>query len=102
MIRHADHVSALTPREISLAVRRLSATRPHVSALSILVNRDELARLCRSEFNGVDLQRDGWDIRPRFWGVVICQTPRLGRLQRGITIEWRTVAEHVSAERTVT
>jgi hypothetical protein len=38
---------------------------------------------------------DGWDIRARRFGVVICATPRLGMLDRGITIPWRVIAAQI-------
>jgi hypothetical protein len=35
---------------------------------------------------GVDVRADGWDIRGRWFGVVVVTTPRLGELPRGQTI----------------
>jgi hypothetical protein len=40
---------------------------------------------------------DGWDIRARWFGVLICATPRLGELGRGITIPWRVIAALITA-----
>ena len=40
----------------------------------------------------------GWDIRARWFGVVVCATPRLGELGRGITIPWRVVAALITAQ----
>jgi hypothetical protein len=48
---------------------------------------------------GVDVATGGWDIRARWFGVVICATPRLGELGRGITIPWRIVAALITAQR---
>jgi hypothetical protein len=33
----------------------------------------------------------GWDISARWFGVVICATPRLGELAHDITIPWRVI-----------
>jgi hypothetical protein len=40
----------------------------------------------------------GWDIRARWFGVVVCATPRLGELGRGITIPWRVIAALITAQ----
>jgi hypothetical protein len=40
----------------------------------------------------VDVRLDGWDIRGRWFGVVVRATPRLGELRRGETIPWRVIA----------
>jgi hypothetical protein len=50
-----------------------------------------LSQLCRDELPGVDVRVDGWDIRGRWFGVVVA-TPRLGALRRGETIPWRVIA----------
>jgi hypothetical protein len=39
-----------------------------------------------------------WDIRARWFGVVVCATPRLGGLGRGITIPWRVIAALITAQ----
>ena len=54
--------------------------------------------LCRDELMGVDVAAGGWDIRARWFGVVICATPRLGELSRGITIPWRVIAALITAQ----
>ncbi len=36
--------------------------------------------------SGVDVRIDGWDIRGRWFGVVVGDTPRLGELRHGETI----------------
>jgi len=41
----------------------------------------------------------GWDIRARWFGVVICATPQLGELGRGITISWRVIAAQIAMQR---
>ena len=47
---------------------------------------EDLWQLCRDELTGVDVRIDGWDIRGRWFGVVVAATPRLGGLRRGETI----------------
>ncbi len=43
------------------------------------------------------LSRDGgWDIRGRWFGVVVGATPRLGPLRRGETIPWRVIASLIA------
>jgi len=54
-------------------------------------------QLCRAELSGVDVAADGGDIRARWFGVVVCATPRLGALDRGITIRWRVIAAQLTA-----
>ena len=78
-------------------MRLLAATRPHVGAVAPLVHPDDLWRLCREEYTGVDVHMDGWDIRGRWFGVVVVATPRLGELPRGETIPWRVVARHIAS-----
>ena len=39
---------------------------------------------------------DGWDIRGRWFGVVVGATPRLGELRRGETIPWRVIAAQIA------
>jgi hypothetical protein len=85
-------VSVLTPAEILIAARRLAGARPHVAAVAGIVHRQDLWRLCRDELTGVDVRIDGWDIRGRWFGVVVGATPRLGKLPRGETIPWRVIA----------
>jgi len=43
----------------------------------------------------------GWDIRARWFGVVVCVTPQLGELGRGITIPWRVLAALITAQQGV-
>jgi hypothetical protein len=38
---------------------------------------------------------DGWDIRGRWFGVVVAATPRLGKLRRGEMISWRVIAAQI-------
>ena len=45
----------------------------------------------------VDVRIDGWDIRGRWFGVVVVATPRLGELRRGETIPWRVIAAQIAA-----
>jgi hypothetical protein len=48
------------------------------------------------ELIGVDVRVDGWDIRGRWFGVVVAATPRLGELRRGETIPWRVIAAQIA------
>jgi hypothetical protein len=40
---------------------------------------------------------EGWDIRGRWFGVVVVATPRLGKLPRGETILWRGVGRQIAS-----
>jgi hypothetical protein len=51
---------------------------------------------CRDELTAVNVRADGWDIRGRWFGVVIGATPRLGELRRGETIPWRVIAAQIA------
>jgi hypothetical protein len=93
---HAVMVSVLTPAEILIAARRLSRARPHLTAVAGIVHPDELWKLCREELTGVDVRVDGWDIRGRWFGVVVGATPQLGELRRGQTIPWRVIAAQIT------
>ena len=73
-------VSVLTPAEILIAARRLAGARPHLAAVAGIVHHEDLWQLCRDELTGVDVRVDGWDIRGRWFGVVVAATPRLGEL----------------------
>lgn len=42
--------------------------------------------------SGVDVRIEGWDIRGRWFGVIVGTTPRLEQLRRGETIPWRVIA----------
>jgi hypothetical protein len=85
-------VSVLTPAETLIAARRLAGARPHLAAVAGIVHPEDLWQFCRDELTGVDVRADGWDIRGRWFGVVIEATPRLGVLRRGETILWRVIA----------
>jgi hypothetical protein len=91
-------VDTLTSAERVIAARRLAAVRPAVAALAGIAAPEAFAELCRDELMGVDVIADGWDIRARWFGVVICATPRLGELGRGITISWRVIAAVITAQ----
>jgi hypothetical protein len=93
---HAVVVSALTPAEILIAARRLARARPHLTTVAGIVHHEDLWQLCRDELTGVDVRSDGWDIRGRWFGVVVVATPRLGELQRGETIPWRVIAAQIT------
>ena len=68
------------------------------AALAGIAAPEAFAELCRDELSGVDVAEGGWDIRARWFGVVICATPRLGELGRGITIPWRVIAALITAQ----
>jgi hypothetical protein len=70
-------VSILTPAEIPIAARRLTGARPHLAAVAGIVHREDLWQLCRDELTGADVRVDGWDIRGRWFGVVVGATPGL-------------------------
>jgi hypothetical protein len=91
-------VDRLTSAEQAIAARRLAAVRPVVAALVGIAAPEALWELCRDELSGVDVAAGGWDIRARWFGVVICATPRLGELGRGITIPWRVIAAQITAQ----
>jgi hypothetical protein len=89
-------VSVLTPAETLIAARQLAAARPHVAAIAGIVRHEDLWQLCRDELTGVEVRVDGWDIRGRWFGVVVAATPRLGELRRGETIPWRVIAAQIA------
>jgi hypothetical protein len=89
-------VSVLTPAETLIAARRLAEERPHLTAVAGIVHREDLWQLCRDELTGVDVCMDGWDIRGRWFGVVVGATPRTGELRRGETIPWPVVAAQIA------
>jgi hypothetical protein len=93
---HAGVVSVLTPAEVLIAARRLAGARPHLAAVAGIVHPDDLWQLCRDELTGLDVRIDGWDIRGRWFGVVVGATPRLGELRRGETIPWRVIAAQIA------
>ena len=93
---HAVVVSVLTRAEIVIAARRLVGARPHVGAVAGIVHPEDLWRLCRAELTGVDVRADGWDIRGRWFGVVVAATPRTGELSRGEVIPWRVLAAQLT------
>ena len=88
-------VSVLTPSEVWIAARRLAGARPHLAAVAGIAHHD-LWQLCREELTGVDVHVDGWDIRGRWFGVVVAATPRLRELRRGETIPWRVIAAQLA------
>jgi len=45
---------------------------------------------------GVDVRIDGWDMRGRWFGVVVGATARAGELRRGETIPWRAIAAQIA------
>ena len=93
---HAVVVSVLTPAEVLIAARRLAGARPHLAAVAGIVHPEDLWQLCRSELTGIDVRIDGWDIRGRWFGVVVGATPRTGELPRGETIPWRVIAAQIA------
>jgi hypothetical protein len=89
-------VSVLTPAAIQMAARRLAGARPHLATVAAIVHQEDVWKLCRDEHTGVDVRVDGWDIRGRWFGVVIGATPRTGELPRGETIPWRVIAAQIA------
>ena len=89
-------MSVLTPAETLIAARRLAGARPHLAAVAGIVHPDDLWQLCRDELSGIDVRADGWDIRGRWFGVVVEATPRRGALPRGETILWRMIASLIA------
>ena len=89
-------VSVLTPAEVLIAARRLAGARPHLTAVASIVHPEDLWQLCRSELTGVDVRADGWDIRGRWFGVVVGATPRIGELPPGEVIPWRVIAAQIA------
>jgi len=89
-------VSVLTPAETLIAARRLAGARPHLAAVAGVVHQEDLWQLCRDELTGAGVRTGGWDIRGRWFGVVVGATPRLGELRRGETIPWRVIASLIA------
>jgi hypothetical protein len=73
--------------------------RARLAALAGIAAPEAFAELCRDELSGVDVAAGGWDIRACWWGVVVCATPRLGELGRGVTIPWRVIAAQIATQR---
>ena len=46
--------------------------------------------------SSADVHTGGWDIRGRWFGVVVAATPRTGELPRGQTIPWRMIAAQIA------
>jgi hypothetical protein len=93
---HAVLVSVLTRDEILIATWRLAGERPHLAAVAGIVAPEEMWLLCRDELTGVDVRMDGWDIRGRWFGVVVGATPLAGELRRGETIPWRVITAQLA------
>ena len=73
--------------------------RARLAALAGVAAPEAFWELCRDELSGVDVAAGGWDIRARWWGVVVCATPQLGELDRSITILWRVIAAQIATQR---
>jgi hypothetical protein len=67
-----------------------------LAAVAGIVHPEDLWLVCRAELTGVDVSIDGWDIRGRWFGVVVGATPRVGELRRGQTIPWRVFAAQIA------
>ena len=89
-------VSVLTPAEILIAARRLAGARPHLAAVAGIVHHEDLWQLCRDELTGVDVRIDGWDIRGRWFGVVVGATPRNRGAAPRQTIPWPVIAAQIA------
>jgi hypothetical protein len=90
-------MAALNPTETLIAARRLADARPHLAAIASIVHHQDVWQLCRDELTGIDVRSDRWDIRGRWFGVVVVATPRLGGLRRGETIPWQVIAAQIAA-----
>jgi hypothetical protein len=77
-------------------VARTHAVLAQVAAVAGIAHHEDLWQLCRDELTGVDVRIDGWDIRGRWFGVVVGATPRTGELRRGETIPWRVIAAQIA------
>jgi len=64
-------VDTLTSAEKAIAARRLAAVRPVVTALAGIAAPEASWELCRDELSGVDVATGDWDIRARWFGVVV-------------------------------
>lgn len=49
-----------------------------LAAVASIVHREDLWQLCRDELTGVDARTGGWDIRGRWFGVVVGPRRRPG------------------------
>jgi hypothetical protein len=99
MCAQTGRVDGLTALEVTIACGRLAGTAPHLRALAMVVEPEQLWRLCREELQGRDLDVDGWIIKPRWFAITVVSTGRRGRTAgplRPSTIEWRTFAEHLA------
>ena len=81
----------------------IRATSTHVTACLTTLASSRLAPVSvvirsssESSSSGVHVRIDGWDIRGRWFGVVVGATPRLGELRRGETIPWRVIAAQIA------
>jgi hypothetical protein len=89
-------VSVLTPAEILMAARRLVEARPHLAVVAGIVHHEDLWQLCRDELTVVEVRMDGWDIRGRWFGVIVGAMPRIGELRHVETIPWRVIAAQIA------
>jgi hypothetical protein len=88
-------VSVLDPAQILIAARRLAGARPHLAAVAGIVLTRTYGS-CAATSSPESTSADGWDIRGRWFGVVVGATPRTGELQRGETIPWRVIAAQIT------
>lgn len=93
---HGVTVGVLTPAEILIAARRLAGARPCLVAVAGIVHPEDLWQPCRDELTEAGVRIDGWDIRGRWFGVVVGATPRTGDLPRGQMIPWRVIAAQIA------
>jgi hypothetical protein len=59
------------------------------------VHHQDLWQLCRDELRA-DVRTGGWDIRGRWFGVIVGATLRSGELPRSETIPWRVIAAQIA------
>lgn len=95
-MRAVTRQDALTAAEVAAAAQLLAEIRPVLATLAVIAAPESLRQLCRDELTGNDLAAGGWDIRARWFGAVICATPRSGVLDRSITIPWRVIAAQIA------
>jgi hypothetical protein len=67
-----------------------------LAAVAGIVNKEDLWLLWRAELTGAQVSIDGWDVRGRWFSMVIGATPRIGELPHGQTIPWRVIAAQIA------
>jgi hypothetical protein len=81
---------SLSSRDLQDAVRRLLNMHPHLRPLAGIADSRELWSFCRDALSRgpeCDLRVGGWEVAPRWFGVVVTNPRRLSG-----TVEWQAVA----------